>query len=169
MDWGILFAVLVGGVMTLLGTLLANYLEYRAERRERRRERLEQRLDEVRHYVMRILRGVDLLCDATEEVAAGLAAGSTAATVLRRRAQKYLESEEYYHPVGGSAAAFFVHDDDLRDLLVKIDRVWSGVHEAWQGSLRNEDVEEDIPALRDELAKLAETVSKRMDWLVETI
>jgi hypothetical protein len=58
-DLGTIFSVIIGGVLTLLGTLLANYLQYRSEKRESQRERAKERFAEVRRYLEACLQFAD--------------------------------------------------------------------------------------------------------------
>jgi len=166
---GTILAVVVGGGLSLLGTLLANYLQYRRERRARERERLRERCAEVRRYVIRLLRLVDLLFDVAEAHEKGeeqkLRRGSSE---LRQRLDDYWQSWDY-SPVEGSPLVMFVYDHELTAILADIDVVSDGVAAAMKEYMEDGVTREHVDKLRDELRDLAEQASRRMDQLEDNV
>lgn len=177
----ILAAVVTGvtavctGLVTAGATLGASVLlirhQYQVQQRERKRERLVGRLEEVRRYVIRSLRGSDLLCDFVEEISevSGGERDRTSGT-MKEMVEDYLE-EWPYNPVSGSSKLLLVADGEMRKLLSDLDERSDGLCEAcvaFAESGAMGEVEE-ILAMRDAMAGVAERIGSRGDELVDRI
>ena len=161
-DSATISAVLVGGVITLLGTLVANYLQHRAEKRERRRQRLEQRLEEVRRYVMNVLRFADLVCD-------GARIENQPDLHFSHWVQSVRECVDQwgYRPVSGSPLVLFVADEELRALVEEFGSTGEELLGAFAELMSTGTFMEEAITVRERLKHLAERATKRADELVD--
>jgi hypothetical protein len=111
-------AVMLGGVLALLGTLLANFLQYRAEIRNRRREILLQRLNEIRRYIQACLEFADLAYRPMILGSHLFRPEDTKDWIL----EITRELEQWRTlPVKGSARVLYTDDPDLLRVLRQID------------------------------------------------
>ena len=164
-DLGIIFSVVIGGVLTLLGTLLANYLQYRSEERKLKKERAKERFEEVRHYLTACLEFVDLV--STPTVLGPDKFGRNVFDEWIKLVADHLDTWRSL-PVSGSARVLFVEDEELLQGLKQIDDLRLSFYINYRelvtkGQMMQLDDE------REELQKLAARVGARLDDLLDKI
>ncbi len=161
----IVFSVLIGGILTLLGTLLANFLQYRLEQRAQKREREKERISEVRRYIITCLEFVDLVSIPTS---LGLEDFGKDA-----RAEWASSVEEHHEkwknlPISGSARVLFVDDKEILDGLAEIDKMRIRFYLNYLDMLEKSQMTL-LDEKREELKKVAAKVGKRLDKIVDEI
>ena len=162
---------LVTAGATLGATVLLIRHQYQVQQRERKRERLAGRLEEVRGYVIRLLRGADLLCGFVEEMSE-VSAGERdrISGTMEEMLEEYVE-EWPYNPVSGGAKVLFVRDGEMTELLSDLDERSAGLREACRAFVEGGAMGEaqKILALRDAMAGVAERIGSRADELVDGV
>jgi hypothetical protein len=164
-DLGIIFSVVIGGVLTLLGTLLANFLQYRSEERKLRKEQAKERFREVRRYLTACLDFVDLISIPTTMGPDHF--GQHEMREWIRLVSEHFDSLKSL-PVNGSARVLFVEDEEVLQGLKQIDELRLLFYLNYQGLIKNGQM---IPYddKREELKKLSVRVGVRLDELLDKI
>ncbi|HBG75014.1 MAG: hypothetical protein A2X25_07065 [Chloroflexi bacterium GWB2_49_20] len=161
----IIISVLIGGILTLLGTLLANYLQYRSEQRHRKKELAKERFSEVRRYLITCLEFVDLVSIPTS---IGLENFDSVALAEWENSVKEHHEKWKNLPVSGSARVLFVGDKQILDGLSQIDKLRIRFY------LNYLDMTDKrkmilLDEQREELKRIAASVGKHLDKVIDEI
>jgi len=161
----IVFSVLIGGILTLLGTLLANFLQFRSEQRRLKTELAKERLAEVRRYISECLKFVDLVSIPT--------------TLGPKQFQKDAYEEwvsamsEHFEiwktlPVNGSARVLYVSDKEILEGLAQIDKLKTGFYIQYLSMIENRKMLQ-LDEKREELKEIAMKIGQRLDKILVEI
>lgn len=174
---GIIFSVVIGGVLTLLGTLLANFLQYRSEQRKRRRERVEERLAEVRGHLMACYEFADwmsILTLSREELEQrGQLEGFIQLTEIVSDSDYFRRLES--PPVKAYPLVFFVEDKELLQWFERINALVGWIYFNHQGVIgggKGVVEREQVMLFRHRCKELKELVVKagaRLDELLDKV
>ena len=161
-----IFSVLIGGILTLIGTLLANFLQFRSEQRRLKTELTKERLTEVRRYISTCLEFVDLV--------------SIPNTFGPEQFQRDSYAEEWVSivseffekwkalPVNGSARVLFVSDKEILDGLAQIDKIKIGFYLDYLNVIeKGKIIQRDEK--REELKEISIKIGKRLDKILDEI
>jgi len=159
----IVFSVLVGGILSLLGTLLANLLQYRSEQRRQKKELTKERLSEVRRYIITCLEFVDLVSIPTT-----LGPDDFGADALAEWESSIKEHHEKWKslPASGSARVLFVNDKEIIDGLAQIDKLRIRFYLNYSDMIGKGEMAL-LDEKREELKKVATRVGQRLDKFID--
>jgi hypothetical protein len=161
----IVFSVLVGGILTLLGTLLAHFLQFRSERRRLRTELAKERLAEVRRYISICLEYVDLVSIPTTLSPKGF--GKDAFDEWIKSIDEHLK-EWGNLPASGSARVLLVDDEEILEGLAQIDKLRILFYLNYLDMIdKGEMIQLDDK--REELKEIAMKVGKHLDKILDEI
>lgn len=161
----IVFSVIVGGGLTLLGTLLANHLQYRSERRRAKRERARERFAEVRRYLTACLQFADLISIPTTMGPEDF--GASEAKEFVKLVSDHLD-EWNSLPVSTSAKVIFVEDEKVLQWIKRMNELRLYFYLNYR-TLIKEGQMISLDDERKELQDLAAKVSARLDQLIDRI
>jgi hypothetical protein len=160
-DLKTVFAVCIGGILTLLGTLLSNYLQFRTEQRHLKKERFETRFAEVRRYLVLCLRFGDLIAKPPQ--------GKFESVEWQVWTKEVLElvTEWRTLPVFGSARVLFVDDKEILANLQKMDSLWPGFLAYSEAKFTlSEPISPDV---KQQLKSLCAEVGARLDAILDSV
>jgi hypothetical protein len=161
----IIFSVLIGGVLTLLGTLLANFLQFRTEQRRVKIEITKERLSEVRRYISACLEYVDLMSIPTTLGPKGFEKDAF---------KEWMENVDANYqawknlPASGSARVLLVDDREILADLAEIDKFRVKFYANYLNMIDRGTMLQ-LDDSREELKELATKVGKRLDKMLDEI
>lgn len=164
-DLEIIFSVIVGGILTLLGTFLGNYLQYRSEERRSKKERTKERFKEVRRYLAACLGFADLISIPATLGPQGF--GASEAKEFLDLVSSHLDEWKSL-PVSSSARVIYVEDETVLQWLKRIDELRLSFYLNYR-SLIEEGQMIRLEDKRKELLDLSSKASARLDQLVDRI
>jgi hypothetical protein len=161
----IVFSVLMGGILTLLGTLLANFLQYRAEQRRMKTVLAIERLAEVRRYISVCLEFVDLVSIPTVLGVENFGADTFAEweSSIKEHHEKWKDL-----PSSGSARVLFVSDKEILDGLIQIDKLRIIFYFNYLDMIEKRKMSQ-LDEKRNELKDIAIKVGLRLDKILSEI
>jgi hypothetical protein len=158
----IIFSVIIGGAITLIGSLLATVLEERRQARNRRRDRTIERYLEVRGFIQASLEFADIAYQPRKLGPELFGQGQAREWLedLRGILQQWRTL-----PVRGSARALYVDDEELLKLLGQLDNLtflfYLNAKELFDRG-RMADLDDKLTELRN----AATAASQRLDELI---
>lgn len=164
-DLEIVFSVIVGGALTLLGTLLGHYLQYRSERRSARKQRTRERFRGVRRYLSVCLQFADLI-----SIPATVRSPEFGVREMKEFGELVASHLDEWNslPVSSSARVIFIDDEEVLQWLKEMDEIRLRFYLNYR-SLIKEGRMIDLEEQREELKELAAKASARLDELADRI
>jgi hypothetical protein len=159
----IVFSVLIGGILALLGTLLANFLQYRSEQRHLKTELAKERFTEVRRYISTCLEFVDLVSIPTSLGTEDFGQESYAewVIIIKEHYEKWKAL-----PVSGSARVLFTNDKEILDGLTQIDKIRIDFYLNFRNMIDKRKMIQ-LDDKREEIKRIAQKIGQRLDKILE--
>jgi hypothetical protein len=164
-DPAIVFSVIVGGGLTLIGTLLGTYLQYRSEERRSRKERTKERFKEVRRYLAVCLGFADLISTPTTMGPQSFGSGET--KEFLDLVSSHLDEWKSL-PVSSSARVLYVEDEKVLQWLKQIDELRLTFYLNYRSFIEHGQMIR-LEDKRKDLQDLSAKVSARLDQLVDRV
>jgi hypothetical protein len=161
----IVFSVLIGGILSLLGTLLANLLQSRSEQRRLKTELAKERLAEVRRYISTCLEFVDLVSIPTTLGSKNF--GKDAFAEWIKNVDEHLEKWRDL-PASGSARVLLVADKEILEELAQIDKLRIRFYLNYLDMIDKGKMIQ-LDDKREELKEIAIKAGQRLDKILDDI
>ena len=159
-----MIGAVVGGSLSLIGTWLANHLQQAAAQREWKRERMKERFTEVRRYLTECLELVDLISIPTT---LGEEFGEHEFKEWSKLVSDKLERWKSL-PVHGSARVLYVEDEELLQILEKVDNIRIQFYINYRELIHKARMV-PLEEKREELKRLAAGGAARLDQLLDEV